>query len=129
MQKNNWKEVFTLCNEVLGSGSHSREASVNWCAWTTFSSLEEGVFYWESGIPSKNEIYENYVGEGVWKQPFLYEDLAHLIIPRTFYWERVSGTEFRSGYKKQGIEELALAFNTTDISYSLSKYWFEIRLF
>lgn len=124
-----WRDLFTICNRVLGEGTSSEISSSSWCAWTTFDMLQERVFYWNSGIPSKSQIQETHISEGVWSQPFLYAHLAHLIIPKVFYWESVSKSGFDNGDKTQNIEFLSQELSTYDINHLLSEYWLEIKLF
>jgi hypothetical protein len=65
---------------------------------------------------------------GVWRQVVRYDDLAHLIVPRKFYWERVSDG-FENGYKTQNIDGLSSELKRLQINHVVNKWVLEIKLY
>lgn len=103
--------------------------SISWCAYTTFSSLMHGVVYFNSGFPGEAECLDRQTADGgVWRQAFEYSDLAHVVIPKTFYWERTFNG-FESGYKEQNIELLSAELTRLGISHRLTDLILEIKIF
>lgn len=128
MPTKNWKLIFTLCHQTLVA-NNSNNAKDSYCAWTTFDRLESAVHYWDGRLPAMADIQDNHIAEGFWSQPFLYESLAHLIIPKKVFWEKVTKTDYSQGEFLQDVETLAQEFDKHKISYLLSNYWLEIKLF
>jgi len=104
--------------------------STSWCAWTTFGSLSTDIKYWTSGLPALGDINNEFIGDsGVWGQPFLYKDLAHIIIPKEFFWERLDGHEYESGVKTQDISRLSSELHVRGVSHRLTDVLLEIKLY
>jgi len=66
---------------------------------------------------------------GPWGQPFLYQDLAHVIVPSEFYWQTVAPGQFSNGTKKQDIQELSRQLSAAGISHRLTDLVLEIKLY
>ncbi|MEN9491817.1 MAG: hypothetical protein RJA63_2266 [Pseudomonadota bacterium] len=62
-------------------------------------------------------------------QPFQYSDLAHLIIPAQFYWERVIDSEFQSGTKQQDIDQLSKELTQYGLPHRKTNLVLEIKLY
>jgi hypothetical protein len=77
------------------------------------------------------ELLERGVSDGgTWSQPFAYSDLAHLIIPAKFYWERFDeNSGFQQGYKFQNIKQLSIALRGEDIEHRLTDLVLEVKLY
>ena len=130
MKNDQWNKFFEVCSSVLGKGSDRAFDSESWCSWTTYSRLSEDAGYWVSGIPNKDEITANGVKDGgTWGQPFGFEEIAHIIIPRRFYWESGDGPEFKHGYKQQDIVSLASALSDQSIPHRLTELVLEIKCY
>ena len=130
MLDSQWRIFFTICERVLGAGSRQTAVSKSWCAWTTFGSLADCVNYWRAGLPSLSDIGERGTNDsGPWGQPFLYQDLAHVIVPREFYWQTVSPGQFTNGTKEQDIQELSRQLSAAGISHRLTDLILEIKLY
>lgn len=129
MTNEEWRATLQICRRILGLGDWDPYLSESWCAFTTFSSLEHGAYYFNCGFPSMEECLETRVIDGgVWRQSFAYDDLAHLIIPKTFYWERtING--FESGYKNQKIEDVSLELTKIGVKHRVSDIVLEIKIF
>lgn len=105
-------------------------ASPSWCAWTTFGSLSTGIHYWTSGLPALSDINNEFIGDsGVWGQPFLYKDLAHIVIPKEFFWESLGEGEYESGVKLQDISRLSNELTVNGIPHRLTDALLEIKLY
>ena len=131
MNDHHWRRLLTHARNQLGHGASISWASQSWCAWTTFSSLEHHLTYWSCGLPEVHELLEHGVIDGgTWNQPFAFGDLAHLIIPAKFYWERFDEScGFQSGYKHQDIKQLSLALQGEHIDHRLTELILEVKLY
>ena len=130
MNDRDWRVCLQTCRRLLGVGDWDSFLSDSWCAFTTFSSLEHGVRYFNCGFPNEMECLDSATADGgVWRQSFKYEDLAHLIVPKTFYWERFVDGAFQSGFKHQDINSLSIELNTLGITHRLTNLILEIKLY
>jgi hypothetical protein len=131
MTDKDWKIFLTIARRVLGKGFSISWASESWCAFTTFTSLEHSLTYWTNGLPDEDELSEDRTKDGgLWRQSFYYKDLAHIIIPAQFYWERTdSENGFQSGYKNQDIKLLSTELNKENISHRITDKVLEIKLY
>lgn len=125
-----WRQVLTIARRTLGRGANRSWASESWCAWTTFASLQTQIVYWSSGLPEEEELMETYTKDGgTWMQPFSYSDIAHLLIPATFYWEGFSDRNFEHGEKMQNIALLSERLNAEKLPHRLTDLVLEIKLY
>ncbi|MDB0525065.1 hypothetical protein [Ralstonia solanacearum] len=125
-----WKSFFTACADIFGVGASTAAQSNTWCSWTTFKRLREDAGYWQSGLPNRSDIHDACIGDGgVWRQPFLYVDLAHIIVPSEFYWERISQEGFESGVRMQHIERLSIELRAKGIEHRKTDLLLEIKLY
>ena len=126
----NWRAFFTICARVLGLGSSCAPKSQSWCAWTTFESLQSQLTYWTAGLPSANELTESHTTDGgTWGQPFSYQDIAHIIIPKMFYWELQEGQVFKNGMQQQDIDALSVELQAAGLPHRKTDLVLEIKLF
>ena len=128
-----WRSFFLACIECLKPGDFSRSPSPesSWCAYTTFTRLESDAGYWKSGLPLAQDIGERGINDcGVWGQPFPFDDIAHVIIPRTIYWEDIrDGRWLGDGHAVQDIGTLSLALSAKGIEHSLTALVLEIKCY
>lgn len=124
-----WKAALVACRRILGAGSWDAAQSASWCAFTTFASLEHRLTYWACGLPEEREFLEDRTLDGgLWRQSFLYTDLAHLIVPARFYWERTDGG-FASGHRQQDLRALSSAWAEQRIPFRLTERVLELKLY
>jgi hypothetical protein len=129
MNDHDWKVFLQTSRLILGAGSCDPYSSESWCAFTTFSSLIHGVHYFNCGLPALDDCLDTCTRDGgVWAQSIEYIDLAHLIIPETFYWE-ISTAGFQNGYKKQDIKSLSTELRALGIEHRLTDLVLEIKLY
>jgi len=101
----------------------------SWCSWTTFSRLQRDAGYWTGQLPLEAELGKMSVADGgTWGQPFPYDDLAHIIIPRQFI-EDPLGREFRQYTHLQDIDGLSRALNEAGIPHHLSHHALDVKRF
>jgi hypothetical protein len=125
-----WREFFLICARVLGKGARQAARSDSWCAWTTFRNLEECFNYWCAGLPSPEELTPSSVSDGgTWGQPFAYQEIAHMVIPRRFYWESRTGIAFEHGVKVQNIDLLSEELSRAGIPHRKTPLLLEIKLY
>jgi hypothetical protein len=103
----------------------------SWCSWTTYGRLLRDAGYWTGELPLEAELGELSVSDGgTWGQPFGYDDdLAHIIIPRTFIEEPWSGDAFRQWEHQQDIDGLSSLLTAAGIDHRLSEYALEVKRF
>lgn len=125
-----WREFFRICTEWLGQGDQLASKSASWCAWTTYRRISEDFGYWACGLPAIDDIGETGIGDGgVWGQPFNYSELAHMIIPRSFYWEANVDGRFERGLRSQDIDELSSRLAAAGFQHRLTDLILEIKLY
>lgn len=130
MTDQQWKVFFETCARVLGAGDRDAGRSLSWCAWTTFTSLATDVNYWKSGLPHADDVDAGFIKDsGVWGQPFLYSDLAHIIIPREFFWETGELSSYRNGTRQQDITALSTELTALGIDHRLTDLVLEVKLY
>jgi hypothetical protein len=118
----------TIESEFSASGAESRQRS--WCSWTTFDRLEIDAGYWTAELPLMEELGETYVKDGgTWGQPFSYDAIAHIIIPRRFIEEPFGQDVFRQWSHEQDIQGLAARLDSAGVRYHISEYALELKLF
>jgi hypothetical protein len=125
-----WKSFFQLCVKCLGRGDVDATSSESWCAWTTYRRISEEFGYWTSGLPALSDICDTHISDGgVWRQPFSYSDIAHIVIPRTFYWESYSDNGFENGLRTQDIDFLSRQLILINIEHRVTDLVLEIKLY
>jgi hypothetical protein len=125
-----WRNFFQICARTLGRGERRDWASANWCAWTTFGTLRGGVHYWTAGLPNQEDIGDIGTNDsGPWGQPFLYSDLAHIVIPRQFDWEKTENGTYTQGTRTQDLERLSLELTQAGIAHRKTDLVLEIKLY
>lgn len=127
LSQENWHEFFVTCAELLGPGDQHG----SWCAATSFRRLADDAGYWTHGLPKMSDIAPTHIKDGgVWGQPFAFSDLAHVIIPKTFKWERYENGAFEDYVSQaQDIERLSNALSTKGIAHRLTDLILEIKLY
>ena len=130
MRNEQWKALFLTSRTLPGEGAYNPRYSESWCAWTTFQSLKHGVNYWYCGIPDYADILDTHIADGgLWGQPFNYDDLAHFIVPATFYWESEGGFRFENGTKSQDIKMLSEKLSYEGLEHRITDLVLEIKLY
>ena len=125
-----WRKFFIIAVATLGAGTRRQSTSSSWCGWTTFTLLREGVHYLEGGLPPTEEILELGLEDGgLWGQPFRFDDLAHVVLPRTYFWERHDGGQYENGFKSQDLDALSKELRSESIPHRLSDMVLEIKLY
>jgi hypothetical protein len=82
------------------------------------------------GIPAADELRATNIADGgTWNQPFLYQELAHVIIPRNFEQERVVDGQHTCIQKRQDIEELSRRLTERGIKHRKTDLVLEIKAF
>jgi len=119
-----WLKFFHVCAQELAPLVES------WCAWTTFRSLGESVHYWAAPLPRLSELSESGVIDGgTWGQPFLFRDLAHIVVPREFQREDTCSGEFQLTEYVQDLESLSAALRNAGVLHQHGKFVLEIKLY
>jgi hypothetical protein len=129
MTDHEWLEFFTICAKVLGPGNRRPSESLSWCSWTTFSKLSDDVFYWQCGLPPTEELLPSCMADGgTWRQSFFYQDIAHIVLPRTFRWETTEGG-YKAGVKSQDLDRLSQELTASGIKHRITELVLEIKLY
>ncbi len=81
-------------------------------------------------MPDEEEIGDVGIKDGgTWSQPFRFQEIAHVIIPRKFYWESAGGPDFRSGFRQQDIKSLSQALNDHGLPHRLTELLLEVKCY
>jgi hypothetical protein len=59
----------------------------------------------------------------------MYDDLAHLIVPASFYWESVEAGKCASGFKQQNLEFLSSELGKLNIEHRKTDLILEVKLY
>ena len=130
MTDEQWRLFLFTCSQVLGAGQPQAWRSNSWCAWTTFESLVTSLHYWAAGIPAERDLGATGTTDGgAWGQPFSYKSLAHVIVPREFYWERQSGEGFEHGTRRQDLGRLSAELKRQQVPHRATELVVEVKLF
>jgi hypothetical protein len=130
MTDDEWRRFFVIAGEVLGPGEWLSFESKSWCAFTTFESLETGCRYFSHGIPAPDELSDTSIKDGgTWGEPLAYKDLAHLIVPRSFFWETAPSPTYTNGTRTQDIHRLSDALHEAGIPHRCTDLVLEIKLY
>lgn len=130
MNSQSWRLFLVACREVLGKGDWDPCLAESWCAFLTFSSIENGFRYLNCGFPDETELLvDRTMDGGLWRQSIEYIDLAHVVIPARFYWESFSHGRFESGHRSQNIKFLSRRLKSNDIKHRLTDLVLEIKLY
>ncbi len=65
----------------------------------------------------------------MWGQPFIYRDIAHVVVPKTFFWETIGEKSYERGKRVQSIELLAKMLSEKGINFRLTELVLEIKLY
>jgi hypothetical protein len=130
MDDEKWFQFFTLSATLLGE-SHARLLkTMSWCAFTTFSRLRDDSGYWTYGLPRLEDIGEDHIRDGgIWGQPFRFEDLAHVVVPREFCYDGLVDGNFANGRRVQKIDQLSDQLRARNISHRITSIMLEIKLY
>ena len=71
----------------------------------------------------------NTLDGGTWGQPFLYKEIAHLIIPRRFQWVSSVSSQFVQTEHRQDVDAISAKLEELSIPHELSGYALQVRLF
>jgi hypothetical protein len=82
------------------------------------------------GLPAETELLDTRTADGgTWGQAFSYNDIAHVIVPATFYWEKSVDHEFTCGRKRQDIQALSDDLKQLGIPHRKTDLILEIKLY
>jgi hypothetical protein len=131
MEDDQWRRFFITCAEVLGDGDSSRRFSKTWCAFTTFDRLSDDAGYFTYGLPRLRDIESAWIKDASsWSQPIPFSKLAHLIVPKSFYWEAMQPDgKLEHGTREQDIIRLSERLVEADIPHRLTELVLEIKLY
>lgn len=130
MTDEQWKTFFDTCASELGPGDWQSENSMSWCTFTTFGSLARGAAYWSRGLPHADDIGPAYLRDGgVWREPINYGEIAHIIVPKRFFWESPPSPQYSNGLREQDIDRLSRALAAVGVPHRLTDLVLEIKLY
>lgn len=130
MTENEWKIFFITAIEILGAGDYILSKTPSWCSWITFTRLHEDSGYWTAGLPRREDILDTSIADGgIWKQPFSFSEVAHIILPREFYWESEPGDDWECGTRMQAIDKLSSKLKKIGIVHRVTDLVLEIKLY
>jgi hypothetical protein len=124
-----WRKFLEISSNHLALKPCGASSNWSWCSWTTFERLGEDAGYWTASLPLEAELLSESTSDGGrWGQPFHYSQLAHVIIPRRFYWEQISGG-FKCGFHQQDVAGLSKRLTAEGILHRLTEHVLEVKLY
>lgn len=125
-----WYKFLSVATRHLSLNPCTAPGKRSWCAWTTFERLSEDAGYWTAPLPLETELLATGTSDGgTWVQPFRYSQIAHLVIPRRFYWEQIAAEGFGSGVHVQDVEGLSERLTSEGLSHRLTELVLEVKLY
>jgi hypothetical protein len=130
MSDEEWRRFFCICARVLGAGARDSARSLSWCSWPTFDRLISDSGYWTGGILAESNLLETSTDDGgPWGQPFSYRSIAHIVIPREFYWETIAPGHYENGSRPQDIHKLSKELTAARLAHRLTDLVLEVKLY
>jgi len=130
MTDREWHQFFTTAIRVLGAGELRLADTPSWCSWTTFTRLFGDAGYWTAGLPRGIEVRDTHIADsGIWGQPFLFSDLAHIVIPREFYWETDARPGWQCGSRAQDIVRLSSELDAAGVPHRTTDKVLEVKVY
>ena len=129
MTDEQWRNFFLICASVLVKATGRDRFNASRCGWTTFDTLEHHIHYWNDCLPNAEDLREGHVAEGAWSQHFLYDTLAHVIIPRSFAWETGKKDDYAYHTTTQDIDRLSVELSKAGIAHRKTELVLEIKLY
>ena len=125
-----WQRFLAIASNHLAFKPCEVPGKWSWCGWTTFERLGEDAGYWTASLPLESELLSEGTSDGgSWGQPFRYTQLAHVLVPRRFYWEEISAEGFNSGVHEQDVQGLSDLLAAEGIFHRLNEYVLEVKLY
>ena len=126
----NWYKFFTTTARHLSLNPCASPGPATWCSWTTFARLGENAGYWTYPFPLESELLETGTTDGgTWGQPFAYHDIAHIIVPRRFFWDLATDKGYECGEHMQDIKGLSALLQQQDVEHRLTELVLEVKLY
>lgn len=140
MTSEEWRTFFTIASrnlrETLKSEALEAMASdapihrSTYCAWTTFERLGFHTIYWNSGLPDEDDLRQDGLRDGcAWGQPFLYAEIAHVLVPASFLEEYHRNHTYIQWTHTQDINGLSRLLENAKIPHLLHATFLELRLY
>lgn len=125
-----WRNFLLTAGAHLGLNPCDVSHAWSWCSWTTFTRLGEDAGYWTAPLPLQSELLAESIADGgTWGQPFRYADLAHVVVPRRYVWENVSGDAYDFGMHEQDIVGLSKILKEEGIEHCVSDVVLDIKIY
>jgi len=125
-----WYKFLSIATKHLSLNPCSAPGKRSWCAWTTFERLGEDAGYWTGPLPLETELLARGTSDGgTWAQPFLYSQIAHVVIPRRFYCEQIAAEGFGSGVNVQDVEGLSVRLTGEGLPHRITELVLEVKLY
>jgi len=130
MTNEQWLTFFRVSARVLGQGQRREWGSPSWCFWTVFGDGEDKMHYWSAGLPGEGELGPIGTNDGgTWGQPFDFSHLAHIVLPRTFYWFQEEDGKTVRKERNQNIDLVSRALVEANIAHTKTRRLLEIKLY
>jgi hypothetical protein len=140
MTSEQWRIFFTIASKHIRGTLTSRPLEgmeigaaihrVSYCAWTTFERLGFDTIYWKAGLPEESDLLADHVRDGgAWGQPFLYAEIAHLIIPSSYLEEVYVDDAYVQWTHKQDIAGLGRLLVDREIPHRQHPTFLELKLY
>ena len=65
----------------------------------------------------------------MWTQPFFYEQIAHIIIPRVFTFDKLVDNIRETWEAEQDVDRISTLLSAQGIQHNISQYAVDLKLF
>lgn len=102
----------------------------SYCAWTSHDRLGYDTLYWTLPLPVEKDLQENGLRDGgMWREPILYNDLAHVIIPAEYTEDYQVDEKWIFWSHTQDIAGLSKLLDDASIPHKLHDKFLELKLY
>lgn len=125
-----WRNFLRICSDHIYKEGVDEPFFWSWCSWTTYSRLKRDSGYWTAPLPLAEELLENSILDGgMWAQPFFYDELAHVIIPKIYTFSKLIDGLPCLMEKNQDIAGISEILKTENIPHNISEYALDMKLY
>ena len=86
--------------------------------------------YWTGTLPEEDDLQREHLRDGgAWRQPFLYTEIAHLILPSRYLEDSYADAVYTQWTHEQDIAGLSQLLSEVEIPHRLYPTFLELKLY
>jgi hypothetical protein len=130
MTDQDWRSFFLACHTLLSQNFAPDCRIGSRCSWATFDSISTGAHYWSGQLPVEADLEITHIRDGgSWRQPFSYQSLAHVIIPRAYDIESGGAGDYAYQAGEHDLDGLSATLDGLGIGHRKTDLMLEIKLY